>query len=261
MTSDNQQSLCYCHYYLARPHSETQYFQRVLQRQLNGAATAGSFNETMPPRLRPISVDATATSAQGQSNAGTRSKPRRVSLCTNTDIAFPTPLSQSSKIPCIQAAKVPPQFSLCSLSIFSSQASLNHVQSFFCPGESPAPTRANLSSTSNLRFLAAAPPPFALPFPSDSTENRFTACFDSKRFSNSSNSAFRLFKRAFASTICFCTLAAVKDFAFNSAARRRCRKISTSCASRWRASAAATAGLSVQKFRWRRFSLRISFSR
>ena len=30
---------------------------------VDGAATAGSFRETMPPRLRPISVDATATAA------------------------------------------------------------------------------------------------------------------------------------------------------------------------------------------------------
>ena len=93
----------------------------------------------------------------------TRSLKLRVdSLNTNFEKPF---VFASLMTSCIHAMNVWPQFSLYSSTIFASQAFLNHVKSFLCPGESAAPRRARRSSTSKRSFLAGAPPAFTWPCP------------------------------------------------------------------------------------------------
>ena len=105
---------------------------------------------------------------EGTVSMGTSSKCRRVSSCTNTEKALLTPLLKSSRIFCIQPLNMPPQSAPCSLHIFASQVSRNHLQSFFCAGVRPVPKEAMRSSTSYRSFCSATLPPRGLPCPSDS---------------------------------------------------------------------------------------------
>jgi len=110
------------------------------------------------PQLRLESATAVGAShwsqTPGTCKAAAPWNTRHVSLYTNVENAL---LRSSSRTFCIQPANTFAQAAPCCLIISLSQASLNHGQSFFWPGERPALIRARRSSTS-WRFLLALPP-------------------------------------------------------------------------------------------------------